>query len=158
MPINILIPTDFCVASLNTVKIALDENKNRPVKIVLLYAEFLNDSITDLLFYSPQKIIKSKLSPEFKEALEVLSNRYGLKPSDIVIELLHHNNTSRLQFILQTNNITAVYIPSEYQLKALKNAFNPIPLLQSLNIYLHKASWNLNTNSNEQEQLTSLFN
>ncbi|MBN8694262.1 MAG: hypothetical protein J0L69_13795 [Bacteroidetes bacterium] len=158
MPKNILIPIDFCVTSLNTVKIALEENKDQPVRIVLLYAEFLNDSITDLLFYSPQKIIKSKQSPEFKEALEILRNRYGLKPSDFIIELLHHNNSSQLNFILQSNNITAVYIPSEYKLKTLKHAFNPIPLLQSLNIYLHKASWNLNTNSNEQEQLTSLFN
>lgn len=155
---NILIPIDFCVASLNTVKIALEENKNQPVKIVLLYAEFLNDSITDLLFYSPPKIIKSKQSSEFKEALEILRNRYGLKPSDIIIELLHHNNASQLNFILQSNNITSVYVPGEYNLKTLKHAFNPIPLLESLNIYLHKTTWNLNANSNEQEQLTSLFN
>ena len=65
---NILVPIDFQVASLNTMKLALEDREDCEVRVILMYSEFLTDSISDLLFYSPHKIIDAKLTPEFKEA------------------------------------------------------------------------------------------
>ncbi|MBN8696221.1 MAG: hypothetical protein J0L87_06800 [Bacteroidetes bacterium] len=155
---TILIPIDFCVASLNTLKVALEENKGQPIKIVLLYSEYLNDSIQDLLFYSPNKIINSKKTTEFNEALEILCNRFGLTQSNICIRLLHNNKRGHLEPIIQIHNVTSIYIPEQYQLNLKNNAFDPIPLLGSLPLDIHKVKWNYNNNKSEQEQLTSLFN
>jgi len=54
MPKTILIPIDFRVASLNTLKYALERSSGSPHRVILIYAEYLEDSITELLFYRPE--------------------------------------------------------------------------------------------------------
>lgn len=56
---NILIPIDFTIESLNTLKFALEENKNEQLTVVLMYATHLSDSITELLFIHNTKSFKN---------------------------------------------------------------------------------------------------
>ncbi len=154
---NILIPIDFCVASLNTLKLVLEENRTQPVSIVLVYAEYLSDSEMDLLFYSPYKIIDKKSTDEFKEALEVLKNKYSTL-NTIVIKLLHGNNSNYLENFLSANRISEIYLPKSYKLKLLKNAFDPTKLLQQSTVSVFEKDWKQHLNKTEQEHLIALFN
>jgi hypothetical protein len=66
MPKRILIPIDFSVESLNTLKRALDGLGDTHVEVILMYAEYLSDSITELLFYSPDDKRKELVTPIYQ--------------------------------------------------------------------------------------------
>src|ERR1051325_8940830 len=74
---TILIPTDFSIASLSLLKVALDEHSGENLDIVFVCGYRLSDSITDLLFHSPSKILAKLESEDFREACAVLRNRPG---------------------------------------------------------------------------------
>jgi hypothetical protein len=131
---TILIPIDFRTESLHTLKIALEAHTIEPTKIVLMYAESLGDSITELLFYTPGKSITNLTTPEFTEALEIIKNRFEGMITSISIKAFHGLNTNALKSFCEANNIDAIYIPKTYKLKTPKRAFNPIPLLRKLNL------------------------
>jgi hypothetical protein len=155
---TILIPTDFCVASLNTLKHALEKSSESKFKIILIYSEYLNTSISDLLFYSPNKSIDSRLSFEFKEGLQILKNRFEEKVIDLKIKLFHGYSTQFLNVFLEANEIDKIFIPKNYKLKIDKKSFDPIPLLKKTNVPIIEIDWNLINTRTEQEQLIALFN
>lgn len=55
---RILVPIDFQVESLNTLKLALKQHADNEVIVHLVYGELLDESITRMLFYDPARIIK----------------------------------------------------------------------------------------------------
>ncbi|MBP7642450.1 MAG: hypothetical protein KA767_03880, partial [Saprospiraceae bacterium] len=65
---RILIPTDFNVESLNTMKRALERVDDGDVEVILFYSEYLSDSITEMLFYNPEKRLNELITPVFEEA------------------------------------------------------------------------------------------
>lgn len=155
---TILIPTDFCVASLNTLKRALERSDNRKFNVILVYSEYLNTSISDLLFYSPNKSIDTRLSFEFKEALQIIKNRFEENISNIKIQLFHGYSTQFLNNFLESNTIDKIFIPKNYKLKIDKKSFDPIPLLKKTKFPIIEIDWDVVTASTEQEQLIALFN
>lgn len=155
---NILVPIDFRVASLNTLKLALEFCKDQKVNAVLMYAQHLDDSITELMFYSKYKRIKALQSSEFVEAIEIIRNRFEEKLIDIRIELFHGNNASFLSNFLRANKIEEIFIPKNYELKLIKHAFNPIPIIKKAKLPVVELEWIHSNNKTEQEQLTALFN
>lgn len=155
---TILIPTDFCVASLNTLKRVLEKSEGTKVNIILIYAEYLNTSITDLLFYPPNKSIESRLSFEFKEALEIIKNRFEANISNIRIQLFHGYSTLFINNFLEANNIDKVFIPKNYKLKIHKKSFDPTSLLKKTTFPVIEIDWDVVNVNTEQEQLIALFN
>jgi hypothetical protein len=157
---TILVPTDLRVASLNTLKLALEFLDGGPVRAVLMYAEYLDDSITDLLFYSRKTKISNSVSSEYREALEILRNRFEAKLlGNIVIERFHGYNSNALNNFIDANKIDMVFIPKSYQLKTTSKSTNPIPLLNKLKLSVYQMEWHAdNSNITEREQLTALFN
>ncbi|MES2726816.1 MAG: hypothetical protein V4643_06915 [Bacteroidota bacterium] len=127
---TILIPIDFQTASLHTLKVVLENNTNTHIRVVLMYAEYLSDSISDLLFYSHTKVITALNTPEFQEALEILKNRFEASLEKMEIKIFHGVNTNALNNFCKANNIEAIYVPKTYKLKTPNQAFNPIPLLR----------------------------
>lgn len=154
---TILIPTDLHIASLHTLKIVLEREENVTPNIVLMYSEYLSDNISDLLFYSHSKMLSARISPSFKEALEILTNRYKNKFNSINIRCYHGVNKQSLSNFLEANAVSHIFIPQHYQLKTKGKAFNPIPMLQLSNISITKVDWATNYQQTEQEQLISLF-
>ena len=62
---HVLIPTDFQMDSLNTIKKVIhDMNDEDTVAVTLLHGYYLNDSITDLLFNSRKDILKEIASAQ----------------------------------------------------------------------------------------------
>ncbi len=155
---TILVPIDFRVASLNTLKIALEPYSEEPIKVILMYAESLDDSITELLFYRSPKSISANITPEFKDALEIIMNRFEGKLQQISIEVFHGYNQSALSTFLESNKVDEIYVPKNYQLKTPKKAFNPIPLLRKSNYALNEVMIENDFELTLQEQFFSLFN
>ncbi|MES2478804.1 MAG: hypothetical protein V4561_06945 [Bacteroidota bacterium] len=154
---TILIPIDFNVESLLTLRIALNHHTDGKINVILMYSESLSDSITDLLFYNPQKTIKSLLKPDFEEALSIIKNRYETTVHHIRIELFHGYNSNSLKRFIEAKRISNIYLPKNYQLKPPKNGFDPINLFKKSQIDFKEIEWSIDKNTHQQMSLISLF-
>ena len=152
----ILIPVDFKVASLKTLRIALEQETEPCVNVILINATYQDNSITNLLFYSASKTINQKMSKEFSDGLEMIKNHFENKIEEISIKLIHSNNSNYFSNFAFGNMVSKIYIPKSYSLKIGKQEFNPIPLLKKSGLPCIEIDWTIDK-SNESEQLSSLF-
>lgn len=156
---TLLVPTDFKITSLNALRLALEQwQDDRPVDVVLMYAEWLDDSITELLFYSPKKRIESLKSEVFEEALMILQNRFENRINSIRIELFHGYNASAFRNFAQANQIDQVVILQDYTFKPAKRGFDPIPLIKKSKLSIQYLAWKDQGTYFEENQLQLLFN
>lgn len=155
---TILIPIDFKVESLNTLKHAINENNMQEVHAVLLYTATLGNSITDLLFYSSREIIKSFSNSEFEQALSIIKNRYETILKSVSIQLLHGNNQGSMNRFLHSNAVDEIFVPKTYQLDTGSKGFDPLPLLKASLLPLHEVNWKHTINLTDAGHLDSLFN
>ena len=155
---RILIPVDFNVESLITLKKALDFLGDEQIHVVLLYAEHLPDSITELLFYSPGDRLNKLIPRAIHEALTILKNRYEKQLLSLSIELFHGNGLNAMKNFVSGNNIHQVFIPSDYTLKPLRGGFNPIAIIKRLEVPVLKMEWIKMNVCIDPHNLTHLFN
>jgi hypothetical protein len=155
---TILIPIDFSIESLNTLKLALEENKSESVSVVLVYTEHLTNSISELLFYSSQKIIQSYTSPQFNDAINIIKNTYESTLQSLRIELFHGCNKNALRNFLEALQIDHIYLPKTYRLKLKKNGFDPIPIIKKITTNYKEVSWHSDDKTSTVNQLQLLFN
>lgn len=153
----ILIPTDFQVESLNTLKLALNKNDGHEVSVCLVYCEYQSDSITELLFYSPNKRIKALAGAEFNEALAIIKNRFSKTLTNLYIDLFHGHNSNALAAFLEARRVQEIYIPQNYTLKSTKNSFDPLPLLKKVQLPIYTMEWSSEINLSSQGNLGALF-
>ncbi len=154
---TILIPIDFEVESLNTAKLLLSEAKE-PVKILLVYSEYLSDSIPELMFYSPVKRIDAMMTHEFREALAILRNRFSEKLLGIEVMLFHGTNRSAFRNFIESNNVDEVHLPKTYSLRKKKNSIDISPYVAQTKVSVHEHDWMSHPSSGVQSQLHLLFN
>ncbi len=155
---TILVPIDFRVASLNTLKLALEPYSEDPIEVILMYSEYLDDSITELLFYTPNKTVANHITPAFKEALEIIKNRFEGKIKHISIELFHGYNKNAIKTFLEANKVDEIYLAKNYQLRTSKRAFDPTSLLKKSSYKIIEVNINNDIEQTEHEQLIALFN
>ncbi|WP_337042805.1 universal stress protein [Emticicia sp. 17c] len=156
---TILIPIDFRVASLNTLKYALENSDGGPNKVILLYAEFLDDSITELLFYRPENKINALMTKEFMSALEVLKNRFEFQITELEIRLLHNQTKRALIRFVENNEVDEIFVPKTYRLKVTKKTFDIVTIIRYSNLPYQEIDWAHNQDfSSEKDQLEYLFN
>jgi hypothetical protein len=155
---NILIPTDFEIESLNVLKQALIQNTENELNVILIHGCFLSDSISDLMFYSPQKIIQSLSQPSFHEAVSILKNRFSQNLYNVQIELFHGLNQSAFRNFIQAKKIGTAYIPEKYIFKPHKNSFDVIRYINNSSLSITKVDWKLSSDRSEAGQLNTLFN
>ncbi len=152
MPKKLLIPIDFKVESLNTLKYAL-KGIDEEVEVVLMYSEYLSDSISELLLYSPDEQRNSLKSGDFREALCILKNRYESMLVKVDIELFHGYNTNALKNFIEGHNIDSMYIPKNYKLQPPKNGFDPIPLIVKSKLAYEEVEWQQYADSSSELSL-----
>jgi hypothetical protein len=157
MATKILIPTDFHVESLNTLKLAVNLIEADKVDVVLMYAENLSSSITELLFYNPKKIIESLKTSEFEEAISILKNRYETSINSISYEVFHGYRVAALEYFIESKDIDLIYLPKTYKLKMPKNGFDPIPMIKKSNLTYKELNWEVGHHTSEEVQLNTLF-
>ncbi|PLK43275.1 MULTISPECIES: universal stress protein [Emticicia] len=156
---TILIPIDFRVASLNTLKYALENSSGGPHRVILIYAEYLQDSITELLFYRPQTKLASKITPEFKAALEVLKNRFEFQIVNLEMKLFHNRSRRGLRRFIENHEVDEVFIPKSYKLQMPKKAFDLVSIIRQGNFEYTEIDWPLGaTIASERDHLEYLFN
>lgn len=153
---SILIPIDFNVESLNTVKLALIANAGHEVNVTLLYGEHLSNSVSDLLFYSPNKILGRCMTPQFSDALHILRNSFGASLKSCHLELFHGRYQAAFDNLVHARNISEIYVPSQYTLQLKGEAFDLMPFMRRSTIPIHEMHWESGYTSNV-DQLEKLF-
>lgn len=154
---TILIPIDFSIESLNTLKYALEQNKQEKFKIVLFYAETLSTSISDLLFYSPIKRIQELSTPKFKDAIHIIKNTYESNIQQIRIELFHGYNKNAFLNFHEGFQIDLVYLPANYRLTPKQRGFDPIPLIKKSKVLFNEVNWSSDKRNSNDDELNQLF-
>ena len=154
---KILIPIDFKIESLNTLKYALEERKQEKSCIILMYSAYSSDSITELLFYNPAKIIKALTSPHFNDAINIIKNTYESSLHSIQIELFHGLNRNAFLNFYEAHGIDLVYIPKDYYLKPHKNGFDTIQLIKEANVQYIEVAWKSDQHTTNKDELNQLF-
>lgn len=146
MPKKVLIPIDFKVESLITLKYALKEIKEE-VEVVLMYSEHLTDSITDLIFYSPHERHNALKTAEFNEGLAILKTRFESILTKTVIKFFHGYNANAFRSFALGYNIDCIYIPKNLRLQPAENGFDPIPIILKSKLSYREIEWEESTDS-----------
>lgn len=154
---TILIPVDFSIESLNTLKLALQKENGNKVNVILMYADNLSTSITDLLFYSAPKQIKQLTNNDFNEALAIIKNRYESIIHIIRIELFHGKTRSAFNTFAEANKVAMIYVPKYYKLVPLDNGYDPLPLIKKSKFPFQEIEWNANQYTFNTNQMNAIF-
>jgi hypothetical protein len=154
---KLLIPTDFKIESLNTLKYSLEERKQEKSSVILMYAVYNSDSITELLFYKPAKILEGLVSSNFKDAINIIKNTYESSLHSFKIELFHGSNTNAFLNFYEAHGIDLVYLPKDYSLNPFKNGFDPIPLIKKSKIQYCEVAWTREHDIKDKDDLNQLF-
>lgn len=157
MATKILIPTDFHVESLNTLKLAMNHLETYEVDVVLMYSEDLGNSITELLFYNPKKVVESLRTKEFDEALSILKNRFESRIKSISYEIFHGFRVKLLEDFMESKNIDSIFLPKTYRLQMPKKGFDTIPLIKKSKLSYKELDWEVDVQNSDEIQLQSLF-
>lgn len=154
---TILVPTDFCVPSLNTLRLALEQTTEPRVNVVLLHCQTLDDSITELLFYSPSRIIRDLLTDDFREALSILNNRFENRIGQLEIKLFHGHAQSVFDTLLDTLQIDAIYFSRSYEQRLTNRAFDATPYIVKGVIPYQELEWLHQETTADKDKLENLF-
>jgi hypothetical protein len=154
---KILIPIDFKIESLNTLKYCLEERKLEKTSVILMYSAYNGDSITDMLFYNPRKIVEALVSSNFNDAINIIKNSYESSFDSFKIELFHGFNTNAFLNFYDTHGIDLVYLPKDYCLKPYKNGFDPIPLIKKSKVEFRELAWTRENDLTDKDDLNQLF-
>lgn len=156
-PKTILVPTDFRVASLHPLRLALELIEEPAVDVVLLYCQALDDSITELLFYSPARIVRDLSTNDFNDALSILRNRFEQTMGNLRIELFHGHAQATFDTLLDRLNVDAIFLSRSYQLHLSKRAFDPWPYIEQCPVPHYKIGPQTRVTSAEEDKLENLF-
>lgn len=154
---TILIPVDVSIESLNTLKLALAQHKHERVNVVLMFSQRLSGSITDLLFYSPAKVIRTLLSDSYTDAINIIKNSFESSVQSLRIEVFHGLNTRSFLIFADANKVDLIYVPANYRLLTVSDGFDPLPFIKKANLPTKELSWNATDNFSDADELNQLF-
>ncbi|HEY5748889.1 MAG TPA: hypothetical protein VIU12_22620 [Chryseolinea sp.] len=126
---TILIPTDFTITPLLLLKHAAATSEEE-LDVIFLYCTSLPDSITELLFYSPKRILETAVTKEFSEACAVMQNKYPKKIHSIRFELFHGRSKDAFEIMTEMNEVDETFIARTSTTRLRKNNFDPTPLIR----------------------------
>jgi hypothetical protein len=154
---TILIPTDFSIASLSLLKVALNEHSGESLGIVFVCGYRVSDSISELLFHSPSKILAKLESSDFREACEMLGNRPGSRISSIRRTLFTGKTSAAFNRFVATNEIDEIVVPVRQLLSENDRCFDLTPFLEGAPAGKTYVSWEARPVMPENEMLAALF-
>jgi hypothetical protein len=144
------------VESLIPVKQTAQKYNDQPITVILLHCSHYPDSVTDLLFYSSERVLKKKLTGDFQEACAILRNKYRNIVS-LRIELFHGKTKSAFRNFLNAHSIAEICTPKYYRLKLGSDCFDPLPFIRESDITICEAEWQEQPYSSLKSGLTILF-
>ncbi|WP_336516466.1 hypothetical protein [Pollutibacter soli] len=154
---TLLIPTDFSIESLMMLKYASTVSEFDKLNIVFIHCTRLTDSITDLMFYSPQRILEPLMSDDFHEACNIVKNKFPKKFLSIQVKLFHGFTKSAFIQFLEANNIDEAIIPAKYKLILPKSSFDPVPFILRIDMPIRQVDWDPQRAHPERNRIAELF-
>ncbi len=156
---NILIPTDFTVESLHVVKSFLQQAKaDSRYNIILLFGVHLNDSITDLLFFSKSRMIDNLSDENFNDACDIIKNKYASQLNVIRKDIFTGGGQAAFDHYLEANRIDEAYIPGNYSLSLKKKgSFDTIPFIKASHLNIKEINWKKSEALPEKGKLAEVF-
>jgi hypothetical protein len=117
---KILIPTDFSENSLNQLDTFIQNYEGEGFECVLMFSDFLDDSITELLFYNQTKFLNEKMPKNFKTKFKEIKVKYATK-CRISIVPFHGFTTNAFKNFLEGNDISNCFVPKNLDYKMVVN-------------------------------------
>jgi hypothetical protein len=152
---TILIPTDFTITPLLLLKHAAATSAVE-LDVIFLYCTPLPDSITDLLFYSPKKIIEAAVTTAFSEGCAVIQNKYADKITSIRFEVFHSRSTDAFEIMAEMNGVDEAII-AHTPAASRKDIFDPAPIIRKSAVPFRAVDVESHAWAPERDLLTELF-
>lgn len=156
MRTTILIPTDFTSVPLLLLKQAA-MNSDHELDVVFMYSTSLTDSITDLLFYSPKKILDKAINKEFSEGCSIMMNKYPNKIRSIRYELFHAATTESFNMLVKVNKVDEVWLPQDYSFAQHGSSFDPTAYIMKSKVPVHEVAVQVSTRVVEHDLIAQLL-
>lgn len=124
-----IIPTDFSIASLQTVHHVMFYYKEEEVRITLLHLVSLPDSIPHLLFKRHSRYTNADIPTEFIQAREVIANKYDGHLAEIRTVIQSGETKAYLENLLEGLKGDAAFIPAQHTwISPFSDSINAIEL------------------------------
>lgn len=150
---NILLPTDLSVASLYPIHEICKSTGNGQCNIYLIHTLETPTGL-DLIFLKEKKLYK-EISPAFREAIEMLREKYAAVINRLSFEFVFLHSKAYLRNYMEGRNIDAIYMLEEHDYNSgLKQSANVIPTLHKCNVPVIQVR---KTNRAEVGTYTTLF-
>lgn len=138
---QVLIPTDFSIRSLRVVHGVVERFGGEPLNIVLMHAIEMPSSIMELMMLSRRSSHYDLLTTDYKDACEILRNKYASSIRSLKTEFLVGNSNGVFRNFLLYHNIDAIACAAKEEFrKAGENSFNPAELIKKSKYPVHYIS------------------
>ena len=151
---KVLIPTDFTIESLNTVRYLLNSYPLETTFDVTLFFGFrLPNSTIELMYFSKSRLINDISNPGFEEACACIKKDYVGQINSLRLDIFTGKNKAAFQNYLEANHIEQACVPVKYQLKLPhKRSFNPLPFLYKSGVEILEVSLSTVTENERPEE------
>jgi len=156
---TILVPTDFSVESLHVLKNVLSNSKEGEIfNVILLHGVHLNDSITDLMFFSKGKMLRSLTNPEFEEACAILKNKFDSKVNSIRKDLFTGFTQATFDNYVEANRIDEICISDNYNLTFKgKGSYDIAPFIKNSKVTVKAIALETSSSLPERGRTAEIF-
>lgn len=129
--LNILIPSDFTLSSLNIIPALVERYPKQKLNITFAHFLQLSDSISDLLLLSRRSREYRLISDEFYAGCTMLKNDYPDQIVNLTPDFFYGNTIAVFKNYLEAKETDLIAMPDGHDYANLTpNSFNPAILMQ----------------------------
>jgi hypothetical protein len=129
--INILVPTDFTVASVSWIRAAVKASEAAECNVILFHAFAIPDSPFDLLASDEPPVPSGMLTDAFRVACKQAKLDANKSVRKIVVRTMRGNSKPLFRNFIDANEIDMIYFPEGALLKkAHPSSLDPLPLFK----------------------------
>lgn len=129
--LNIIIPSDFTLSSLNIIPVLAERYPKQKLNISLVHFLQLSDSISDLLLLSRRSREYQLISDEFYAGCTILKNDYADQIENIIPDFFYGNTVAVFKNYLEEKETELIAMPENHNYARLtSNSFDPTILMQ----------------------------
>ena len=128
---NVLIPTDFSVASVFQIEKAVDAIGVKPFHAILFHAFQIPTLNNDLHGNTRPVPYINLLDDSFRMACRQVKQQYSRQVKSIVIKHMYGSTAAVFRNFIDANDIDIIYLPEDYFFTAVHpDSVNPVPMFK----------------------------
>jgi len=129
--LNIIIPSDFTLSSLNIIPVLVERYSKQKLNISLVHFLQLSDSISDLLLLSRRSREYQLIDEDFYACCTTLKNDYADQIVNITPDFFYGNTVAVFKNYLEAKETELIAMPENHSYARLTpNSFDPTILMQ----------------------------